>query len=485
VATTQDDLLSVAFTPEETSSHELTRIFNLQKEAFRKNPFPSLSERRANLDALFALVKDNQAAFIEAINQDFGCRSAYETKISEINLTLEDIRYIRRKLSGWMRASERLAPIWFLPARAQVIRQPLGVIGMIGPWNFPMMLALMPLSAALAAGNRVMLKMSEFTPATDALVSRLIKSAFSEDQVAVVSGGPETARAMTHMPFDKLMYTGSPARATEVLHATAENLTPVLLELGGKNPAIVHRDFPLAKAVERIMSDKLFNAGQSCISIDYAFVPEDMVEDFLKAAKADALAKYPTMVANPDYTSIINDRHYRRVMGYIEDARAKGAQIVEVIPDGDEFGASSRKIPPTFILGADDSMIICQEEIFGPALVIKPYRELEEAIEYVNARPRPLALYYFDHNSGRAQDVLRRTVSGTAAVNDAVWQFCVHELPFGGVGHSGMGSYHGEHGFNAFSHHKGVFYQTELNQLWTVKPPYSKITDFMLKLMIR
>jgi acyl-CoA reductase-like NAD-dependent aldehyde dehydrogenase len=471
--------------PRETDPGEIRRIFELQRKAFLKNPYPTWAEREAALDTLSRLVKENAHRFVAAISADFGTRSPFETQMLEIFSVLEDIRHARRHLRRWMRPKRRWVSIWFQPAGARVIRQPLGVVGIITPWNFPLLLSVAPLVAALAAGNRVILKMSEDTPATDALMAELIGAAFPLDLVAVVSGGPAAARAMTATPFDRIMYTGSTARARDVLLLAAANLTPVTLELGGKNPAIIHPDFPLDTAAERIMTAKLLNAGQSCVSADYVMVKEGMEEEFIKAASAHALKKYPAMAANQDYTAIINERHYRRVAGYIEDARAKGARIVEVVPPGEIFDPARRKIPPTFVLGMNDTMAIAHEEIFGPVMMVIPYKDLDGAMEYVNSRPRPLALYYFDHDSSRVAKVLRGTVSGGAAINDAVWQFSVHGLPFGGVGHSGMGRYHGEYGFNEFSHEKGVFLQSGLNQLWTVKPPYGWISRLMLRLMIR
>ncbi|MDH5637293.1 MAG: coniferyl aldehyde dehydrogenase [Nitrospinota bacterium] len=472
-------------TVNETSQDDVRRLFDLQKKAFLKNPFPSIEQRKAALDKLFWMVKDNQQKFVEAANSDFGCRSPQETLITEVALTLEDIRHIRRHLAKWMKPRRKSVPIWFQPARGKVIRQPLGVVGIISPWNFPMMLAATPLAAALAAGNRVILKMSEHAPATDALFAELARAAFAEDHVAVVSGGPDTARAMTHTSFDRLLYTGSTARAADILRAAANNLTPVTLELGGKNPAIIHPDYPLDTAADRIMLAGLFNGGQSCVAVDYVLVKEGMEDRFINAAKAQVARMYPSMMDNPDYTSIIDDRHYARVMADLEDARSKGATVVEANPHGEIFDKAKRKIPPTFVLNVTDDMALARDEIFAPVMMVIPYKDIEEAMAYVNSRPRPLALYYFDNDSSRVEKVLRGTVSGGAVVNDAAWQFCVSGLPLGGVGHSGMGRYHGEYGFAEFSHEKGVFLQSRLNQLWTVKPPYGWITRLVTRLMIR
>ncbi|MDH5477928.1 MAG: coniferyl aldehyde dehydrogenase [Nitrospinota bacterium] len=474
-----------ALAPEETSPEQVRRLFDLQKAAFLKNPYPSLQERRAALDSLFRLVKENEENFVDSINHDFGCRSPQETRIMEVGVALEDIRHIKSHLAGWMRTPRKLTSIWFWPATARVIRQPLGVVGIIVPWNFPMMLAATPLSAALAAGNRVILKMSEHTPATSALFARLVREVYSEDQVAVVLGGPETARAMTRAPFDRILYTGATARGVDVLHAAADNLTPVTLELGGKNPAIIHPDFPLETAAARVITAKLLNAGQSCVSVDYVMVQAGMEERFIQAASAHASKNYPSMVDNPDYTAIIDERHYARIIRELEDAREKGATIVEANPYGEVFDPSSRKIPPTFVYNVTDDMDLAKEEIFGPVTLVIPYDSIEDAMAYVNSRPRPLALYYFDNDKHRTEQVLRGTVTGTAAVNDAVWQFVTFGVPFGGVGHSGMGRYHGEYGFAEFSHEKGVFIQSRFNQLWTVMPPYDWITRLVTRLMIR
>ena len=470
---------------EENSSDDIRRIFNIQKKAFLKNPFPSIEQRKSALNTLLHLVKNNQYNFVETINQDFGCRSPQETLLAEVALTLEDIRHSVRHLAKWMKPRRRAMSIWFQPAGARVMRQPLGVVGIISPWNYPVMLAVTPLAAALAAGNRVILKVSENTPATSGLLARLIRDAFPEDHVAVVCGGPETARAVTHTPFDRLLYTGATARAAEILHAAADNLTPVTLELGGKNPAIIHPDFPMDTAAERLMAVKLFSGSQACVSLDYVMVQTGMEDQFIKAASASVARMYPTMVENPDYTSIINDKQYTRIMELLEDARGKGARIVEANPMGETFDTSKRKIPPIFVQNVTEEMTIAQTEIFSPLLMVIPYKDLDAAMEYVNSRPRPLALYYFDYDKARVNKVLQGVVSGTAAINDALWQFCVPDLPLGGVGHSGIGRYHGEWGFAEFSHEKGVFLQSRFSQLWTIRPPFGWITRLITRLMIR
>ena len=468
---------------QETSVLELERIFRLQREAFSRNSYPSAQERRADLTAIHNIVKGNAERIIEAIEADFGSRSHYETRIAEIFNTLESIRNARWYLKKWMRPRHKLASIWFQPGRAKVLRQPLGVVGIIGPWNYPVMLAVQPMIAALAAGNRVMLKMSEFTPRVSALFADLIGEAFLEDKLKIINGGSETGIAMTHLPFDHLMYTGSNARGREIMRAASENMTPVTLEMGGKGPAIIHPEFPTGAAAERILASKMFNAGQTCIAADYVMIHEDKVEEFVAAAQASVAKMFPSLTA--DYTSIINDAHYQRLLSYLDEARAKGARLVEINPANEVLTPESRRIAPTLILDTTDEMLVVKEEIFGPLLPIITYINLDDAKAYVNAGPRPLALYYFDNDWQRINSMLRETISGGVTINDAMWHFCVSNLPFGGVGSSGIGHYHGEFGFNTFSHQKAVFVQSRFSGTWTLNRPYGWLTDFMLKLMIR
>ena len=445
---------------------------------------PDAAERLRRLRLLDELLRANAAAFCEAIDRDFHGRSTHETQILELFPSLGGIAHARRHLRRWM--SPRRAPtnFWFLPGRSRVVPQPLGVVGIVVPWNYPLYLAVGPLVGALAAGNRVMIKMSESAPATGALLARLVAERFDPGVVTVVNGGPEVARQFTALPFDHLLFTGSTAVGRHVMRAAADNLTPVTLELGGKSPAIVGRGFDVAEAADRIVFGKLLNAGQTCIAPDYALVPADRIDDFCAAARASVARLYPRLRDNPDYTAIIDPRHRARLTGCLDEARARGATVIELNPAGESFDGSP-KLPPALVLGAPDDTQVMREEIFGPLLPVVPYRTLDEAIAYVNARPRPLALYVFEHVRGDVDRVIERTVSGGVSVNETIMHIAQDELPFGGVGPSGMGEYHGRAGFDTFSKRKAVFHQSRVNGLRLFRPPYGKRFASLVKLLMR
>ncbi|MCZ7656128.1 MAG: coniferyl aldehyde dehydrogenase [Rhodocyclaceae bacterium] len=402
----------------------------------------------------------------------------------ELFPSFEAIRHARRHLKSWMRPERRAVSMWFLPGRARVLHQPLGVVGIIVPWNYPLLLAVGPLVAALAAGNRVMVKMSEYTPATSELFAHLVSKYFSDDEVVVVQGDAGVAQAFAQLPFGHLLFTGSTKVGYSVMRAAAENLTPVTLELGGKSPAILGPDFPLEKFVERVMVGKTMNAGQTCIAPDYVLVPAGRAREFIAAAQKVMADCYPDILRTPDYSSIISERHFNRLVGLVEDARAQGAEVVP-LSSAAEPDAKSRRIPPVALLNVTPDMQAMQEEIFGPILPVVPYRDLDEAIRYVNARPNPLALYYFDQDRGRIDHVLEQTLSGGVTINDTILHIAQDSLPFGGVGESGKGHYHGFEGFEAFSKKKAVFYQSRLNGMALFKPPYGKLFERMVKLLTR
>jgi coniferyl-aldehyde dehydrogenase len=454
------------------------------RRAAASQPPPDAAARRDQLRGLYRWIVTRREDIAAAISSDFGHRSRHESLMAEIMVTATAIRYAARHLRGWMRPRRRFAGLAFLPGRARVMFQPKGVVGIISPWNYPFNLAVSPLASALAAGNRVMLKPSEHTPATSALIGELAEALFAADQVAVVTGGPDVGAAFSGLPFDHLLYTGGTAIGRKVMRAAADNLTPVTLELGGKSPAIVGEDYPLDKAALQISAGKWLNAGQTCIAPDYVLVPEDRLEAFVAAIGRATASLYPTLADNPDYTALNNEAHYDRVAGYVEDARAKGARIVEINPATEVLEAASRKMAPTLVIGATDDMAVLREELFGPVLPVIPYRGLEQAIAYVNDRPRPLALYYFDRNGGRAERVLRETTSGGAAINETVFQFAVDSLPFGGVGNSGLGGQvHAREGFETFSHRKSVFYQSRINGAFLLRPPFGRLTERILALL--
>lgn len=422
--------------------------------------------------------------FVQAISDDFGGRSRQETLLLEVFPVVDAIGHAIRGLPQWVRSRPIPAGWQFLPGRARVIYQPLGVVGVIGAWNYPLLLTLSPVVSALAAGNHVMLKPSELAPRTADLIARTISGLFPEEYVTTVTGGPETGAAFASLAFDHLLFTGSTRVGKLIMRSASENLTPVTLELGGKSPVVVHPDFPLQTAARRIMAGKLYNAGQTCIAPDYALVHAGAREEFVRRASEAATEMYPNLAANPDFTRIISTGHYRRLRGLLEDARSKGAEVLEVNPAGESANEENRVFPPTLVWNVDDAMAVMRDEIFGPILPVVAYRSLDEAIEFVNSRPRPLALYYFDYNARRIDSVLARTVSGGVTVNDTILHIAQNDLPFGGVGPSGMGHYHGFDGFETFSKKKGIFLQSRLTTLGLLRPPYGalarRVADFLI-----
>ncbi|WP_407293265.1 coniferyl aldehyde dehydrogenase [Stutzerimonas zhaodongensis] len=459
----------------------LPAIFERQRVAFSANPRPSAEDRLQCLEALRDLLHNQQQALIDAICQDFGHRSTDETRLAEIMPSLHGIRHAQRHLRRWMKPSRRSVGLAFQPASARVVYQPLGVVGIIVPWNYPLHLAIGPLIGALAAGNRVMLKMSESTPATGQLLKSLLAQIFAEDQVAVVLGEADVGIAFSRLPFDHLLFTGSTSVGRHVMRAAAENLTPVTLELGGKSPAIVSNDVPLADAAERIAFGKTLNAGQTCVAPDYVLVPRQRLDQFVDAYRMAVRRFYPQLADNPDYTSIINQRQHSRLSGYVEDAQAKGARLLPLFEQG-----QGRRMPHCVLLDVNDSMQVMQDEIFGPLLPVVPYEGLDEAIAYVNARPRPLALYYFGYDKAEQRRILQQTHSGGVCLNDTLLHVAQDDLPFGGVGPSGMGHYHGHEGFLTFSKAKGVFAKQRFNAARLIYPPYGKaLQKLVYKMFVR
>jgi coniferyl-aldehyde dehydrogenase len=459
------------------------RTFTAMHAATRRSAVVERNRRQARLDALIALVHDNAERFVTAISGDFGHRSAHETRLLELFPSLEAIRHTRSHFGAWMKPQKKSASIWFRPGRARIIPQPLGVVGIIVPWNYPLFLAISPLAAALAAGNRVMIKMSEFTPRTGELLAELVAKYFNAEDVSVVLGDASVGADFARLPFDHLLFTGSTKVGHDIMRMAADNLTPVTLELGGKSPAIVGPEYSMAKAAERITVGKLLNAGQTCIAPDYVLVPAGREQDFVDAARGVVAKCFPDMANTPDYTAIVNDRHYQRLQGYVADARERGAQIepLSTVMADD----TRRKLPPLALLNVDDSMRVMQDEIFGPLLPILSYKDLDAAIAYVNQHPRPLALYYFGHDGAARDRVLNETVAGGVTINDTILHIAQEELPFGGVGPSGMGHYHGIEGFRTFSKQKAVFYQSGLNGMSLFNPPYGALFERLTKFLIR
>lgn len=458
--------------------------FDAQRAAFH----PDGHSYRDRMDALRRLARallDYQEQMVRAISEDFKGRAAEETLALELVPTLGEIRDARRHLKRWMEPRDVAVDWQFWPGRARVEMQPKGVVGILGAWNYPLFLTIGPAVGAIAAGNHVMIKPSELAPRTGALIEEMIAKTFPAEYVAVVNGGVDVAQEFSSLPFDHLLYTGSTRVGRLVMKAAAENLTPVTLELGGKSPALVHPDYPLQTAVERILMGKLYNAGQTCVAPDYVMVPRSRAEEFLRLAEKTVARLYPRLADNPDYTRIIDAAHYRTLKKHLDDARAKGARAVEINPAGEACSEENQVFPPVLLAEVNDEMSIMREEIFGPILPVVFYQTLDQAIGYINARPRPLALYYFDLKSSRVKDVLRRTVAGGVTVNDCMFHVGQCGLPFGGIGPSGMGEYHGKHGFETFSKKKGVFLESRWTPLSLIRPPYGALARGILKFLAR
>ncbi len=465
--------------------HPLRLTFESQRSAHLAAPEVPWTLRADRLQRLRRLVDENAGCFAEAINRDFGHRSAHETDLLEVFPSLSGIVHCLAHGEKWMRGQRRPTGKWFLPGRSRVIPQPLGVAGIIVPWNYPLYLAIGPLAAALTAGNRAMLKLSEFTPAFGALFEGLCGKAFAAEEVAVVNGDAAIAAEFSRLPFDHLLFTGSTAVGRHVMRAAAENLTPVTLELGGKSPAIVAPGYPMKHAARRILLGKCLNAGQTCIAPDYVLVPRGTEDAFIAAARTCVRKMYPDILRTPDYSSIVSERHYQRITGYLDDATGQGAVAQSLAANGELPNAAARRIPPIALTRVADGMRVMQEEIFGPLLPIVPYEGIDVAIEYVNARPRPLALYLFDNDNARIDSVLARTTAGGVTINDTLLHIAQESLPFGGVGPSGMGQYHGYEGFLTFSKMKPVFRQSRFNGVSMFNPPYGERTAKMIAMLKR
>lgn len=467
----------------ETRMQDLLRS---QRQAFGKDMNPSREVRLDRLARLERLLDaDAEREFADLIAQDFGHRSRIETVLAESIFTRSAIRHARRHLKSWMKPRRAPTALTYQPGRSFLLRQPLGSIGIISPWNYPLQLALAPLVGALAAGNRALLKPSELTPRFAQALQRRIAEAFAEDEVAVITGDAEVGKAFAALPFDHLVFTGSTAVGRLVAQAAAKNLTPVTLELGGKSPAIVDASARLGLIADRIAFGKLLNAGQTCIAPDYVLVPRASRDALVEALRASVTRMYPTIQNNPDYTSIVSERHYRRLRELVDDARARGAQVIELAPPDERADPGTRKLAPTLLLDVDDGMRVMQEEIFGPLLPIAVADGADAAIDYVNAHDRPLALYWFGEDRAARERVLARTIAGGVTVNDTLMHIAQETLPFGGVGPSGQGHYHGEYGFRQFSKEKPVFIQSRFAGVRWLYPPYGPFTEKMLKLLAR
>jgi len=466
----------------------MTAVLARQQRAHVEAGPPSAEQRIDRLDRVIGLLSDHRKEICDAMAADYVVRSAEQTLLLDVVATMDSVKHAKKHVRQWMQPSRRPAnfPLGLLGAKAQVQYQPLGVVGNIVPWNFPVCLTFMPLAGILAAGNRTMIKVSEFVPHTAALIERLTASVFDELEVAVFQGGPDVGAAFAALPFNHLFFTGSPKVGKLVMRAASDNLTPVTLELGGKSPVVIGRSANLALAARRIAFGKTINGGQVCLAPDHVLVPPEFRDAFIDALRAEVTRMFPTMRDNPQYTSIINELQYRRVRSYLDDARARGVAIIEINPAQEDFGGqSARKMPLTLLLDPPDDSLVMQNEIFGPLLPVKTYQSIDEVLAFINNRPRPLALYYFGNDRAESERVLARTTSGGACINEVVVHGLQEHMPFGGCGNSGMGNYHGEEGFRTFSHAKSVFTASKLDAFAPMRPPYGKGVQRLLDFKLR
>ncbi len=466
---------------EAATLQRLAMVRAAQRAAFDRELPVSAEIRRDRLKRCIAMMVDHGVDFAKAMSEDFGHRSHEQSMLTDIAASITPAKNALKNLDKWMRPERRSVqfPLGLLGASARVEYQPKGVVGVISPWNFPVQLTMAPLAGIFAAGNRAMVKSSEFTPATAALFESVAAQFFAEDELAFFSGGPDVGQAFAKLPFDHLIFTGATGVGRHILHAAADNLTPVTLELGGKSPVIIGKSADMKQAAERIAIGKLMNAGQICLAPDYLLVPKEREAEMISEMTKAVAVMYPTLLTNDDYTSVVNARHRDRLRDYLDDARAKGGEVIEINPANEDFDASNgNKMPLYIVRNPTDDMKVMQEEIFGPVLPIKGVADTDEAISYVNAHDRPLGLYYFGKDAAEETRVLERTISGGVTVNDVVFHVSMEDLPFGGVGPSGMGSYHGHDGFKTFSHAKSIYRQPKIDvaKLAGLKPPYGAAT---------
>ena len=478
--------IQVAQIEESRDIERMQDLLDKQRQACRLEPMPSAAQRIDGLKRLKTSLLKHNEAMTTALNDDFSCRCKDVTTIGELIPIVAAINYATAHIKKWMKTKKRHLPLTMQPASAQIVYQPLGVVGIIVPWNYPVSMTLTPLITALSAGNRSIIKLSEFTPETNKVITAVLAEAFDEDQVAVVTGEAEIGAAFSSLPFDHILFTGSTVVGKHVMRAAAENLTPVTLELGGKSPTIIDEKIPLADIMERIVFGKSFNAGQTCTAPDYILCPASRRDEVVEHYRRVFSHMYPSIKDNNDYTSIVNQRQFDRLQGYLRDAKEKGANIIPVNPANEDMSHGTRKIVPHLVLDASPGMKILEDEIFGPILPIITYKDLDEAIAYINDRPRPLALYLFSYDKATQQRVLHETHSGGVSINDTLMQSAVDSLPFGGIGESGMGHYHGWEGFQAMSKAKSVFKKGRINGAKSIYAPYgTAIQKFLYRFALR
>jgi coniferyl-aldehyde dehydrogenase len=459
----------------------MQQVLEKQRASFTAAMPEPMSVRKDRIDRAVALLVDHAEAFAKAVSADFGHRSREQTLMTDIMPSIGALKHAKKHMEAWARAEKRkpMFPLGLIGAKAEVVYQPKGVVGVVAPWNFPVGMVMVPMAGILAAGNRAMVKPSEFTERVSDLLAEVVPHYFAEEEMAVFTGGTEAGVAFSKLAFDHLIFTGATSVGKHIMRAAADNLVPVTLELGGKSPTIIGRSADKTKAGSRVALGKMMNAGQICLAPDYLLVAKEQEEEMVQSVVSSVKSMYPTLLGNDDYTSVVNGRNYERLQGYLEDAKAKGAELIEVNPGDEDFKASNgNKMPLTIIRNVNDDMKVMQEEIFGPILPVMTYAGIDEAIDYVNAHDRPLGLYYFGTDKAEEQRVLNRTVSGGVTVNDVIFHNAMEDLPFGGVGPSGMGNYHGMDGFRTFSHGRAVYRQPGMDVagMGGFRPPYGKAT---------
>lgn len=479
-------------TVQDVDAHaQIQSLLQRQRSALRASGPLSAEQRADRLQRAIDLVFDHREALVAALSADFGHRSSHQSLMSDIYATIECLRHSKKHLKKWMKPQRRSAPVPMniLGGKARVEYQAKGVVGIIGTWNFPINTVFSPLAGVFAAGNNAMIKCSEVTPQTGALLASLIGKYFKEEECVAINGGPEVGAAFSAAPFDHLIFTGAGAIAHHILRAAADNLTPVTLELGGKSPVIVSEHYDITAAAERIVQGKVLNVGQVCLSPDYVLVPEDKLDIFCHEIMTQLGKLFDNLLDNPDYSSVVNARHYQRLQSYIQDARDHGADVREFNPANEDFSQQqgTHKMPLTLIVNPDDELLVMREELFGPLLCVKSYRRLDDCLDYIAARPHPLALYYFGNGRAEQEYVISRSLSGAVTINDVIFHVSCEDLPFGGIGPSGMGNYHGRDGFETFSHARAIYKQSKINlqKLGGMIPPYGEKADKTLKAMIR
>lgn len=473
------------------TEEKMLELLRLQRESYLAEGEVSAETRIDRLDRTIDVLVANAERISDAMNSDFGCRPRQVNLMTDVTGSLENLKHAKKHLRKWMKAEKRpsMFPLGLLGGRSSIQYQPKGVVGVIAPWNFPLGMVFEPLAGVIAAGNRAMIKPSEFTPATSALIEEMVSKTFDPEEIAVVTGGPEVGQAFSSLAFDHMVFTGATSVARHIMAAASKNLVPVTLELGGKSPTIISETADLREAIERTMVGKMLNAGQVCIAPDYVMLPEGKLNEAVAIAKDVIAEMYPTLLENEQYTAMLNNRHFQRMQKNINDATERGAEVVAINPANEDFSVNpTQKIPPTLILNPDDEALCMQDEIFGPLLPLKTYSKFEDAIAYINARPRPLAAYYFGKDGAEEHRFLTGTTSGGACVNDVMFHMLQKDLPFGGVGPSGMGSYHGIEGFKAFSHAKSVYKQPgkiPVTKLAGFMPPYGDASEKSIKQKVK